>query len=535
MSVASKFVLPVEDERIVARDLQIRLKRLGYEVPYVASSKAEAMHLLENNRPDLVLMDITLNGCPDGIGAAQEIRERFDLPVIYLTAHSDTDTLDRAKRTEPSGYVLKPFEDRELMVAIETATHKHGAEKRLRQTERWLAATLCSIGDAVITMDRSLQVTFMNKVAEELTGWTTNEAIGKDLFAVFHLSEERAEATAHDLIRAVLLEGAASALEDPILVAKTGKHISVSDSVAPILDENGENAGVVLVFRDVTEKERAEREIRERGEQQAAANRLAQRALAGLELQTLIDEACAMVARLLNADVCELLEFADNRRQLRARSGGPAFWPIDCFCRGLLERSEPTIAHRSAADDPFLDRHQANSAVAVMVGAPEKPYGILAAYSRAARTFTSNELEFLQAIAYTLRSALDRQAMEKRLRETEQMQSIGVLAGGVAHDFNNLLAVIMGHADEARQQCGTCGPMCAILAASERAADLTRQLLAYSGKGRFVIERISLSDLISESADALRRSVPPRVTLHFDSPRTCRCWRPTRTRFARSW
>ncbi|MBV9744870.1 MAG: response regulator, partial [Acidobacteriia bacterium] len=447
--------MPVEDERIVARDLQSRLQRLGYEVPAVASSKTEALELVQDLRPDAVLMDITLNGVPEGIAAAKQIRERFDLPVIYLTAHSDSDTLDQAKHTEPFGYLLKPFEDRELMVAIETAIHKHGAEKRLRQTERWLAATLCSIGDAVIAMDETVRITFMNRVAEELTGWSTEEAFGKDVFAVFRLSSPAAETPARHLMNRVLSEGTPSELANPVLVARDGSTISVSDSVAPILDDQGKNSGLVLVFRDTTEKQRAQREIRERGEQQAAANRLAQRALGGLDFQPLLDEAAAEVCRLLHADVCEILEFSGDRRELRRRSvagagaGESAALDVSSAAAGyFLRESTPAALDRATENEPLLDRYGARSTAGVIFGAPERPYGILAVYSLTPRSFTQNQLEFLQSVAYTLRSALDRTAMEKLLREREHMESIGVLAGGVAHDFNNLLAIIMGNADE---------------------------------------------------------------------------------------
>jgi signal transduction histidine kinase len=126
-------ILVVEDERIVARDLQVRLTRLGYQISGIASSKDEAIQSAQENRPDLALMDIRLNGVPDGIDAARELRADFNLPVIYLTGHSDNATLSQARTTEPFGYILKPFENRELVAAIETAVYKHRAETRLRE------------------------------------------------------------------------------------------------------------------------------------------------------------------------------------------------------------------------------------------------------------------------------------------------------------------------------------------------------------------------------------------------------------------
>ncbi|NTW37885.1 MAG: response regulator, partial [Syntrophobacteraceae bacterium] len=107
-------ILIVEDESIVAMDIQERLAELGYEVTGVADRGEDALASVESDHPDLVLMDIRLKGEMDGIMAAEEIRERWRIPVIYLTAFSENNTLQRAKVTEPFGYIIKPFEDREI-------------------------------------------------------------------------------------------------------------------------------------------------------------------------------------------------------------------------------------------------------------------------------------------------------------------------------------------------------------------------------------------------------------------------------------
>jgi len=121
-------ILIVEDERIVAEDLKRCLEKLGYTVPGVVSFGEEAIREAEGKRPDLVLMDIMLNGDLDGIEAAEQIRTRLNIPIIYLTAYADKNTLERAKATEPFGYILKPFEERELHIVIEMSLYKHQAE-----------------------------------------------------------------------------------------------------------------------------------------------------------------------------------------------------------------------------------------------------------------------------------------------------------------------------------------------------------------------------------------------------------------------
>lgn len=122
-------VLIVEDEGIVAKDLQGTLENLGYVVPDVVSSGEEAVQKAAEMQLDLVLMDIVLKGDMDGIEAAERIRARFGIPVVYLTAYADEDTLQRAKLTEPYSYILKPFEERELHIAIEMALYKHQIEE----------------------------------------------------------------------------------------------------------------------------------------------------------------------------------------------------------------------------------------------------------------------------------------------------------------------------------------------------------------------------------------------------------------------
>jgi CheY-like chemotaxis protein len=126
-------ILVVEDEFIVAKDIQNRLKNMGYTVPTVTASGEEAIDKVGQTHPDLVLMDIMLKGAVDGIEAAEKIRSLFNVPVVYLTAYSDENTLSRARISEPFGYLLKPFEERELHTTIEMALYKHKMEKKTQR------------------------------------------------------------------------------------------------------------------------------------------------------------------------------------------------------------------------------------------------------------------------------------------------------------------------------------------------------------------------------------------------------------------
>ncbi len=259
--MAKTQIMVVEDEGIVAMDIETRLKSLGYAVPAMASSGEEAIEKAANTRPDLVLMDIKLKGATDGVEAAEQIRDRFDIPVVYLTAYVDDDTLQRAKVTEPFGYIIKPFEERELHTAIETALYKHEMERKLKESERWLTATLKSIGDAVIATDADGAITFMNPVAETLTGWSQEEAMGRKLTEVFKIVNEETHNTVDNPVMRALREGVVVGLANhSLLIARDGTEIPVDDSAAPIRDARENVTGVVLVFRDITERKQVEEE-----------------------------------------------------------------------------------------------------------------------------------------------------------------------------------------------------------------------------------------------------------------------------------
>jgi len=254
-------ILVVEDERIVAKDMQTMLQRLGYDVPATAASGQEAIIKAAEIQPDLVLMDIVIKGTMDGIEAANQMRSHLDIPVIYVTAYADEALLQRAKITEPFGYIIKPFTERELYTNIEMALYKHKMEMQLKESEKWLATTLKSIGDALIATDSKGIVTFMNPIAEGLTGWKREEALGKDVNEVFKIIHEETCSPAENPVQKVLHKGLIVGLADHIvLLSRDGRETPIDDSGAPIKNDKGDTIGFVLVFRDISERRRAEEE-----------------------------------------------------------------------------------------------------------------------------------------------------------------------------------------------------------------------------------------------------------------------------------
>ncbi len=133
-------ILIVEDENIVAKDIQNSLKKMGYSVTGMTNSGEQALQLIAESQPDLVLMDIMLKGAMSGVEAAAEIKNIFDIPVIYLTAYADEQTVNKAKETQPHGYIIKPFKEVDIHTAIELAMYKHGKDKEIKKERDLLYA-----------------------------------------------------------------------------------------------------------------------------------------------------------------------------------------------------------------------------------------------------------------------------------------------------------------------------------------------------------------------------------------------------------
>ena len=255
-------ILIVEDEGLVARDIENMVRNAGYEVCGVVSSGEEAVEEAVKTEPDLILMDIILRGTMDGVEAADKIRGRFNIPVIYLTAHTDENTLDRAKLTEPLGYTLKPVEQKELLTVIEMALYKHQMELKLREREGWLTTILKSIGEGVIATDRLGNITFMNPVAEKLTGWRQPESINKPLTSVLHLTEEESGKPYRLSVPRLLNENFQNPVNGNVLIINYDDKVPIELSTALIRDQKDNVSGLVLVLHDLTERKRYEEKLR---------------------------------------------------------------------------------------------------------------------------------------------------------------------------------------------------------------------------------------------------------------------------------
>lgn len=241
-------VLILEDEKLVARDIQSTLAGAGYQTS-LASSGEEAIEIARRDQPDLALVDIRLAGTLDGIETARALRQELELPVVYLTAHSDEETLERAKSTEPFGYLVKPFDETTLQTTLRMAVHKAGLEREKRQEQKRVTSALDQLTVGLITTDRSGRVNLMNARAQSLTGWSSQEALGKDLAGVLALCNAGKVSITADLLNAAL---GSRQTDEPqgllSLVSKSGTATQVEQRISLFSDDHEQVAGVSLVF-----------------------------------------------------------------------------------------------------------------------------------------------------------------------------------------------------------------------------------------------------------------------------------------------
>ncbi|MDP8239509.1 MAG: response regulator [Candidatus Hatepunaea meridiana] len=490
-------ILIVEDEGIVAQGIRNKLENLGHSVPAVVSFGEEVITHVEDTQPDLILMDIKLEGKMDGIHAAKQLRKSHDIPIVYLTAYADDDTLKRAKLTEPAGYLLKPYEERDLSTIIEIALYKHSMESKLRKSERWLSTTLKSIGDAVLAADIKGNVVYVNPAAEALTGWKHNDIIGKSLEDILVIENLDDNETIQEIADRVLREEVTNRFtEKTFLINRSGEKVPIADCCAPINDDEGNIVGTVFILQDITRQEDVEREMQDLLERyQSLCNNLTIGLYRTTQDGKIILANPAMV-KMLGYDTFEDLSERNLEDDLYELGYERKKYEEMLEENGEIRDFETTLKRK---DGEIIYVRENAKAI-------KDRNGKVLYYEGTLEDITEN-----------VRLKLEREKIDAKIKQIEKLESLSVLAGGIAHDFNNSLQAILGNTGLAMMNMSSVSPEYERLKQVEkstfRAAELTKQMLAYSGKGMFVVSAIDLSQLITEISQFLKDTVSNNIDL----------------------
>jgi two-component system cell cycle sensor histidine kinase/response regulator CckA len=383
-------VLVVEDESIVALDLEHHLRKMDYSVVGVADTAEKARRLADEHHPDVILMDIQLRGPVDGIDAAAEIQTTRDIPVIFLTAYSDEGSLRRAKESRAYGYILKPFQERELGITIDLALYKHATEREAARNRQLLDVTVRSIRDGVVTTDDDGAILLFNPAAETLTGWKAADALGHDYREVIRTEEISSGAASERWVSLVHRDGGS-------------RTVSITENLLePGVNSPGSR---VTVIRDVSaEWEHAERLVSAKEAAEAASQARSDfMARVTHELRTPLNSIQGMAELIRTSrSLTEIREFVGS---LQGSVGA-----LDTLIADVLDyagqgdapprlRREPfdpvrTVEHVCRAHSLHAESKELRLAMVVDAATPRVVVGDESRFSQVVRHLVSNAVKF---------------------------------------------------------------------------------------------------------------------------------------------
>ncbi|MEO7839746.1 MAG: PAS domain S-box protein [Anaerolineales bacterium] len=301
--MTSARILIVDNDKIATQDLLRRLSKLGYEVIGTAATTEEAIRKSAELKPGLILMNTQLRSGSDGVKTGKLIHSHNDAPIIYFSSHARPDTVRKAGSTGPFGYIIKPFEDSQLFVTIEVAQIRYKLESQLRESEQWLNGVLMSIGDAVIAVDKTASVRFINSKAEKIIGWGQAEAIGKKLFEVLNLRDDLSGEMldlSSDLLQ-IQERTENTAGREVLWISKDGSSIPLEINFNSIIDQRNNFQGLVLAFRDITARRQTLQQIKQQAGRAEALVQVAKQLNSRLDLKDVLDTVCRVTNQLIRA------------------------------------------------------------------------------------------------------------------------------------------------------------------------------------------------------------------------------------------
>lgn len=455
-------VLIVENEGLVSCDLGAMLTGLGYEVAAICRTGEEALQLADDLRPDVVLMDVQLAGALDGIETARRLMQNNPVALIYVSACADAVTVARARDTQPCGYLLKPFREDELRATLEIAVARHHAETQRLQREQSFLLAFQSLADAAIVTDLAGRVMFLNTAAEEALGCSLESAAGREVAELYSI-----QSADGSIGTAPRIEGGAPAARRLVLVRRDGRRLPIEERVAPLRDERGSIAGMVVLFRAA---------------EAASAAPAAQPESAAGSAAPLVDIVESISDPLMALDGQWRFTYVNS-------SGARMFNRDKRLLLGVsLWDTLPPSAHQSHYDalSAALDRRETVTREIFLEGINT--------------WFEARTYPFGSGLLLLLKDITTRKLEAERSSRMDRLESLGLLARGFAHDFNNNLTVLLGNLALAEMRLqGQNDKLPEIQNAKQatlQAQSLVQQLLTFARGGAPIKRPVSMAELV---------------------------------------
>jgi PAS domain S-box-containing protein len=434
-------ILIAEYEKSVAQELKLLLEKLGYKVVDLAYSAEAAVEKTQKLRPDVVLMNVRLNGGIEGIQTGSYIRDYHETPIVYMIDYSSQATIRRVGTTGPFGYIFRPFDEKQILATIETALIRHELESKLRQSRQWLNTTLTSIGHGVIATDEQGLVRFINPTAMELTGWHHMEAIGKSLPDVFSLVDEvtRKRIDLLGSLNNFPRENSKNGFEG-LLLSENGEPVPVEANLTSIQDGKGQIYGMVLVFRDVTQQRETVQEIKRQANRAEALMQVASQLNSQFELQTVLNTICEITNRSVKATGTAVLLQSTNKETFRNMAGiseelefkayqGMRFETPRAVLQALLSRENPVIVLQDLQDYPNLPYFEVYKrmdiktlAIAALFRGKELIGALVSVFAQKPKILLEDEISLLGGLAAQAASAIENVELFEQVRIGRERQ-----------------------------------------------------------------------------------------------------------------
>jgi PAS domain S-box-containing protein len=435
-------ILIVEDDATISLGIQDKLENLNYEIAGVAYEGVEALRVVDAQHPDLVLMDIDLGGKPDGIDAAQKIKERYSIPVVFLTAMVDEETIQRAKVCEPHGYIIKPIRQDELRTTIENAIYRHKLEMRLRQSEARYRELFETSLDGIVITDLAGKLVGCNPAFSKLLGYSADELMKMDVAA---LTPEEYLSTETKLIKAQALNRGYTDEFTKEYLHKNGYRVLVSLRVWVRKDSDGEPIGYWSIIRDITSQKAAENTILHQAVLAQTLVNLTAKLNSQLELPKLLELICTEIAQALELEATQVTLYDPEEDTLAIKH---YFGPIDAA--EIVRIPYPAVMFEQLAKDntpyliipnvqevlqehpyfPFLQKHDVRTAVIVPLTSESRLVGTLdLATLGKIREFSEDELTFLVTFANQAATAIDHALLYQQAHSrAQELEILGQLS-----------------------------------------------------------------------------------------------------------